>query len=188
MKHVMLDLETLGTIPGSAVISVGAVEFELDGSTGKTFHQNITAASCREIGLIEDPATHQWWAKQSKEAQERVMRDRKPITDTVSRFGSWFLSCGAEFVWGNGSTFDVVLWECACRKVGVSAPWKFWNVRDMRTVIHLFDFDVRDMKRVGVHHDALDDAKFQVACVAAALKKGRPAPINTYVADEGLFA
>lgn len=171
MKHVMLDLETLGTIPNSSVISIGAVEFELDGSIGKTFSANISAASCREIGLIEDPATHQWWAKQSKEAQDRVMADRKPVSDVVTRFGSWFLSSGAEFVWGNGASFDVVLWECVCRRVGVSAPWKFWNVRDLRTVLHLFDLDVRTMNRVGVHHDALDDAKFQVNCIAAALRK-----------------
>jgi len=181
MKHVMLDLETLGTVPNSAVISIGAVQFDLNGEMGKTFHSNITAASCREIGLIEDPATHQWWAKQSKEAQDRIMADRKPVNEVVSRFGSWFLGCGAEFVWGNGATFDVVLWECVCRRLGVSPPWKFWNVRDMRTVIHMFDLDVRTMGRAGVHHDALDDAKFQVACIAAALNKGRAGK------SEGIF-
>lgn len=173
MKHVMLDLETLGTIPGSAVISIGAAEFELDGSIGKTFKQNITAASCREIGLIEDPATHKWWTEQSKEAQDRIIQNRKPVTEVASLFHSWFMSTGAEFVWGNGATFDVVLWESVCRKLGISAPWKFWNVRDMRTLIHLFEFDVRTMNRVGVHHDALDDVKFQIACCVRALQKGR---------------
>ena len=179
MKHVMLDLETLGTIPGSAVISIGAAQFDLDGKIGKTFHQNVLASSCREIGLVEDPATHEWWAKQSKEAQDRIMRDRKPVTEVANRFHAWFQSTGAEFVWGNGATFDVTLWEAVCRKLGVSPPWKFWNVRDMRTLVHLFDFDVRDMRREGVHHDALDDVKFQIACVAKALQKGRPGVSRT---------
>lgn len=173
MKHVMLDLETLGTIPGASVISIGAAEFELDGAVGRTFSQNISAASCREIGCVEDPATHDWWAKQSKEAQDRLTKDRKHVAEAAALFHAWFQKCGADFVWGNGATFDVSLWEAICRKLGISAPWKFWNVRDMRTVIHLFDFDVRDMKRSGVHHDALDDVKFQIACVSAALKKGR---------------
>lgn len=181
MKHIMLDLETLGTTPYSSVISVGAVEFETDGTLGRTFKQNITPASCREIGLIEDPATHQWWAKQSKEAQEAVARDRKAVSEAAAAFHAWFLRTGAEFVWGNGSTFDVVLWECVCRRLGISPPWKFWNVRDLRTAIHLFDFDVRDMRRVGTHHDALDDAKFQVACLAAALAKSKR------VAASGVF-
>lgn len=180
MKHVMLDLETLGTVPNSVVISIGAVEFELDGRAGKSFQANIAAASCREIGLIEDPATHQWWAKQSKEAQDRVTTDPRPVGEVASRFGSWFSSRGAEFVWGNGATFDVVLWECVCRKLGIAPPWKFWNVRDMRTVIHLFDLDVRTMNRVGVHHDALDDAKFQVSCIAAALKKNAGAAAGIF--------
>lgn len=175
MKHAMLDLETLGTFPGASVISVGAVQFELDGSIGTTFHRNISAASCRELGLLEDPQTVEWWTKQSKEAQDRVTKEPKPVTAVVTEFNSWFMRSGCEFVWGNGATFDVTLWEAVCRKLGIAAPWKFWNVRDMRTVIHLFDLDVRTMNRVGVHHDALDDAKFQVKCVAAALKKGLPA-------------
>jgi len=182
MKHVMLDLETLGTIPGSAVISIGAAQFDLDGSIGKTFKQNISATSCREIGLIEDPATHKWWSEQSKEAQDRLLIDRKPVVEAASLFHAWFQSCGAEFVWGNGATFDVTLWEAVCRKIGIQAPWKFWNVRDMRTVMHICDFDVRTMNRVGVHHDALDDVKFQIACVVQALQKFRTPKADTVFA------
>lgn len=182
----MLDLETLGTIPGSAVISIGAVQFDLAGNLGKTFQQNIRATSCREVGLVEDPATHEWWAKQSEDARQRVLKDRVSVTEAAAKFHTWFIGCKAEFVWGNGATFDVTLWEAVCRKMGVSAPWKFWNVRDMRTVIHLCDLDVRTMNRVGVHHDALDDAKFQVKCVAAALKKGLSLPIAAPA--EGAFS
>ncbi|MCY0148341.1 3'-5' exoribonuclease [Hoeflea sp. G2-23] len=169
----MLDLETLGTKPGSSVISIGAAQFDLNGAIGKTFKQNISAASCREIGLIEDPATHQWWAKQSEAAQAKIMADRKPVTEAAQMFHSWFMRTGAEFVWGNGSTFDVTLWEAVCRKLEVTPPWKFWNVRDLRTALHLFDLDPRTMGRTGTHHDALDDAKFQITCLVAAVKKGR---------------
>ena len=176
MKHVMLDLETLGTVPGASIISIGAVQFDMDGSIGETFKQNISAASCREAGFVEDPNTIAWWAKQSEEAQKLVVQDTKPVQAVVSNFSQWFMRNGCEFIWGDGATFDVTLLEAAYRKLGVAAPWKFWNVRDLRTAIHLFDFDVRDMNRVGVHHDALDDAKFQVACLAAATKSLRAKP------------
>ena len=182
MKHIMLDLETLGTIPGSSLLSIGAVQFDLDGNLGTTFHQNVSAASCREIGLIEDPATIAWWSKQSKEAQDRVKADPKPVTAVISAFSMWFMKSGCEFVWGNGSTFDVTLMEAVYRRLGISAPWKFWNVRDVRTALHLFDFDVRTMNRAGVHHDALDDAKFQVSCVAKALE-----PIRGKQPDKSVF-
>jgi DNA polymerase III epsilon subunit-like protein len=174
MKHVMLDLETLGTVPGASVISIGAVQFDLDGRMGETFQKNISAASCREIGLVEDPNTIAWWAKQSEEAQSRVVKDTQPVGAVVSAFSSWFLRNGCEFVWGHGSTFDVTLWEAVCRRLGVGVPWKFYNVRDTRTIFHVMGLDIRTMNRVGVHHDALDDAKFQVACVAEALKSLRP--------------
>jgi 3' exoribonuclease, RNase T-like len=47
MKHCMLDLETLGLRPGSSILSVAAVEFEIDGQRDRSFHANITRASCK---------------------------------------------------------------------------------------------------------------------------------------------
>ena len=48
-------------------------------------------------------------------------------------------------------------------------PWKFWNVRDVRTVVDLakpFRNLKKDYKRKGTHHNALDDAIFQASYVS----------------------
>lgn len=176
MKHVMLDLETFGTKPGVILRSIGAVEFELDGTLGKKIYANIDRASCEAAGLVADPRTEQWWSEQSKASQEALLVDPKPLKDVVTSFASWFGKQGAVCVWGHGAAFDPVIFEAAANAVGVEVPWKFWNVRDTRTVFDLFGFDTSGSKRDGVYHNALDDAVFQTKCLCAALAKGR-APV-----------
>ncbi len=169
----MLDLETFGTKPGVVIRSLGAIEFDLDGSTGKSCYANISQASCEAAGLTVDPATVEWWKQQSKEAQAAFRVDPKPLPDVAISFYKWFAACGATHVWSHGAAFDTIIWEAASLAVKVPVPWKFYNVRDTRTVFDLFDFDIRDIPRDGTYHNALDDATYQVKCVAAALRKGR---------------
>ncbi len=175
MKHVMLDLETFGVRPGFALRSLGAVEFELDGTTGRTCYANISRASCDALGLKIDPNTERWWSEQSAEARAALEVDPKPIRDVVESFNAWFAKVGGVYLWCHGAAFDAVLYEAACVALRVPLPWKFYNVRDTRTVLDLFDFDLRELHRDGTHHDALDDARFQVRAITEALKKGRKA-------------
>ncbi|MGO3930827.1 3'-5' exonuclease [Rhodopseudomonas pseudopalustris] len=177
----MIDLETFGTRPGCVIRSIGAVQFDLDGNTGATFYRNISKQSCLDVGLVVDPATERWWAEQAPAAQRALSNDQRPLREVAEEFRAWF-TANAEFAWGHGASFDPPLWEAACVAAKALVPWKFWNVRDTRTVYHVFNFETRDLRRRGVHHNALDDAIYQVDCVAAALKKGLPAQ------DGGVFA
>ena len=66
------------------------------------------------------------------------------------------------------SGFDITIVEDLYRrhheKHEFAIPWKFWNVWCFRTFNHLTK--ARDkFKREGVHHDALDDARYQAQVV-----------------------
>ncbi len=181
----MLDLETFGTRPGSALRSIGAVQFDLDGRTGETFYRNITRKSCKDAGLVVDPNTEAWWAAPERaDARKTLEVDQRELADVARDFTAWFQKNGCVYPWGHGASFDPPLWESACAAVKVVPPWKFYDIRDTRTVHHIFNFETRDLRRRGVYHNALDDALYQVDCVAAALRKGRPAA----PAAEGIFA
>lgn len=171
MIHCMLDLETLGVRPGCAIRSIGAVMFDLNGRIGDTFSVNVTRASCEAAGLHVDPNTEKWWAEQSEAARLALDIDQIPLDRAIVGFFRWFADKGAEKVWSHGATFDIPIVEAAAYVVKQRAPWKFWNARDTRTLYEICDFDVRDMNRASGQHEALADAKFQVACVAAALQK-----------------
>ncbi|MCB2107006.1 MAG: 3'-5' exoribonuclease [Rhodobacteraceae bacterium] len=171
----MMDLETMGTRPGSVILSIGAVTFDpKTGDIGSApFYATITSASCIDAGLTVDPATRKWWKRQSIEARAAVTRDTRPLREVAQAFREWFRASGATFVWGQGASFDPPLWEVASRAVGIEPPWRFWNIRDTRTVYHLCDFDDKALPREGTYHNALDDARHQVLCVAAALAQLR---------------
>lgn len=171
MTHIMLDLETFGTRAGSVIRSIGAVVFDPNGAElGAEFYRNIDRASCESVGLTTDKSTEDWWAKQSKEAQDSLLEDQLPLGQVVSDFNQWFVhQCGTK-VWCQGANFDSVLWEAAVAAAGHRVPWRFWCVRDTRTVYEMFRFDASALKREGTYHNALADAKHQAGCVQTAVR------------------
>lgn len=157
--EIMLDLETMGIKPGSAIISIGACT--LDGRD--TFYSPIFLESCLPYGLTKDPSTESWWSKQSEEARKVLSDpDRIEIGPALMGFADWIRrvsSPGKVKVWGNGSDFDNVLLTCAYDALGFDAPWRFYNNRCFRTAKALGP--KVDLPREGVHHNALDDALHQ---------------------------
>lgn len=171
----MLDLETFGTTPGSVLRSVGAVVFDLSGQMGPEFYYNIDKQSCLDVGLTVDANTEAWWSQQSKEAQDALLVDPRPLPWVVADFHGWFLANKGVTVWAQGANFDPAMWEAAADAVGNKVPWKFWNVRDTRTVYDVANMNPTLVKRTGTYHNALDDAKHQVRCVAIAVKMAKGA-------------
>jgi len=173
MKNVMLDLETLGTKAGCSILSIGAVFFNpWTGETGERFYVNINVESCEKLGLTADPKTVQWWSEQSQEAKEGLKINQFEVSLAVMFFIQWFNKNKGEEVWCQGAGFDAPILEHIIEKLGYETPWKFWNVRDTRTVYSLFSFNPNSIKREGTYHNALDDSLHQVKCVYNAIKKG----------------
>lgn len=167
----MLDLETFGTKPGSVLRSIGAVVFDLSGNMGEEFYYNIDQGTCQAAGLTVDANTAQWWSRQSKEARDALLVDPRPLPWVVADFHGWFVAnagMGAR-VWAQGANFDPAMWEAAALAVNNPVPWKFYNVRDTRTAYDIANLNTSSVPRSGTYHNALDDAKHQVRCVAKAI-------------------
>lgn len=168
MTDVMFDLETYGKAAGCAIRSVGAVFFDMHGNFGPEFYRNVELQSCLDVGLTVDPETKAWWEKQSKEAQNSLLVEQRPLKEVVSEFANWLKAKGGQRIWAQGATFDPPIWDAACTALGKQVPWKFWDVRDTRTAYDLYNFDPRSVVREGTHHNALEDAKHQAVCVQTA--------------------
>lgn len=165
MKHVMIDLETLGTDPGCAILSIGATQFNLDGPTGDPFHAKIDPESCQSHGLRIDAGTLNWWLGQDPEAQQ-VMRGGGPLRHALGLFTEWFPN-GAK-VWANAPTFDCQILRAAYDAVGAEAPWDYYDERCHRTLKNLPCSP--SIKREGTHHNAKDDALHQARVAGATLR------------------
>ena len=160
LRHVMIDLETMGTTPDSAIVSIGAVIF--DPRYGKVSKQTFY----RELDWEDQerhicPETTKWWEGQTAEAKAAHF-GLDALEDVLKELAEW-LPKDAK-VWGNGSTFDISMLEDAYRQYNIDIPWKFWNVRDCRTVLDMYEstrggFN-KTVNRQGAHN-ALDDARFQ---------------------------
>lgn len=161
-NSVMIDLETLGTRPGSAILSIGAVEFDLaDYTLAREFYIEIDRHDSERAGFLVQEDTLAWWTKQSPEAQ-RVLNPDAPssVVEALAGFTEFMVPNKGQTVWGNGSDFDLVLLRSAYEKIGAEAPWKYWDNRCYRTMKGVHS-KVPRLKRSGTHHNSLDDAKYQ---------------------------
>lgn len=168
MNNTMLDLETWGIVPGCAIRSIGAVMFDpISGGIGKEFYMNIDEATCTGVGLTKSEDTIKYWAEQRPEAQSVLLPDQFPLEEVLDCFVQWFQRSQGIFVWSQGANFDEPIIQAAMRACAIEAPWKFWNVRDTRTAYEMARFNHFKVKRNGIAHYALDDAKHQVKCLQA---------------------
>ena len=164
----MIDLETLGQIPGSAIVSIGCYELE----TERTFYEEITLASNFAAKLTICASTIEWWMKQSDEARAVFNSpNRVMLNVALLKLSNWLQKSGSFQPWGNGANFDLTLLECAYRACKLEIPWKYTSVRCYRTLKAEF----RHIKAVrsGVAHNALDDAKVQGIHLKAILDSNR---------------
>ena len=153
----MLDLETLGTRPGSAIRAIGAVKFDGEKITSE-FYQRIDLRSCVAHGLVIDASTVLWWLGQSDAARHEFTRSGVALSVGLELFRVWIEDADAQ-VWGNGAAFDNALLAEAYARLDQRTPWKFTNDRCYRTLKALYP--VADFVGVGTHHHALDDARSQ---------------------------
>jgi hypothetical protein len=172
MKHCMIDTETLGLKPDAKILSIGAVMFDpREDELGAEFYAVFDRDS--QPGRVEDEGTIAWWAKQSEEAKAALTRTPAiPMPTILKEFRDWWGRCGAKYPWANGAAFDIPLLENAYDPL--STPWKFYHVRDTRTIYWLGN--TKPIRSTG-HHDALEDAKAQALAVIRAyrlLKEAAP--------------
>lgn len=180
-NHVMIDLETLGIKTDAIVLEIGAVVFDITtGEIGNKFNATIDMQSSIDAGRTIDSPTLNWWMSQPIEIREIVFSGETPFSLALDRFYNWFPE-GA-YVWGNGPSFDISKLESAYEALNgpESYPWKFYNVRCVRTIRDLTKdvIDRNDIKIHGFKHTALADAIWQAKYVSKmyqVLKKG----INT---------
>lgn len=163
MKPVMLDLETAGQGPDSAIIAIGAVQFDpAAGIVTERCYLPVDLASSVAAGGVIDPSTVTWWMRQSDAARTELTRPAIQIGSALDAFAVWLARIGDPAkteVWGNGAAFDNIILAGAYKRIGRAAPWPFWNDRCYRTVKSLFP--AIKLERAGTHHNALDDAESQ---------------------------
>lgn len=173
----MHDLETRGTTPGCAIVSVGLIGFDPfaervdDIFVDEGFYTVVTLESNIDAFLHIDKSTNDWWAKQTPGARVALDQHKANVGWTLSEtlqgmvdYVGTHVSPRNALMWGNGADFDNPIVAVAARMVGFKLPWQ-WGNRCYRTIKNLhevFGTEFAVPKKVGtVAHNALADAKDQ---------------------------
>lgn len=165
MDHLMVDIETMGNKSGCAIVSIGAIRFNIDtGETGEEFYRNISLESCLKAGLTVQADTIMWWLNQSKESRDSLKSDRCSINEAMYAFKYFYNN---ELIWANSPRFDLEIIAAAFNKCDDDIPWDFRKERCCRTLYAMAPDLVKGWKYDGDAHKALDDCHNQIRkCVA----------------------
>ncbi|MGC8159528.1 3'-5' exoribonuclease domain-containing protein [Salmonella enterica] len=177
--HLMVDLKAMGTNPDAPIVSIAAILFDPQtGEIGAIFYVVISLVDAMESGAVPDGETIERWLQQSGEARSALLVDQRFLVDALLQLREFINEHSDEKliqVWGNGETFDNVILRRSYERLGIPCPWRFYNDRDIRTIVELgkaIGYDARnDIAFEGERHNALDDARHQAKYVSAIWQK-----------------
>jgi hypothetical protein len=164
LGHLMLDLETMGKRAGCAIVSIGAVEFDIEtGKTGREFYERVGLQSCLDVGLFVEASTIYWWMQQNEKARLELCEPAVGIYAALEKLRSFVGFLGDYQLWGNGARFDIGILEAAYFACGYKElPWYFRNERDVRTLVSFAPSVKENYPFTGVLHNPIDDCKHQI--------------------------
>lgn len=166
-RHLMVDIETLGSRPGSAIASIGAVAFTPSGVIAE-WECVVDPQSCVKHGMTLDVDTIKWWMRQSEAARASTFSG--PSADIVLALHQLAHFANVEHrvvdYWSHGATFDLVLLNCAADAIGGNHLVKdFRRARDTRTLYEITGVNPKTFMGTGTAHNAVDDARAQALAV-----------------------
>lgn len=173
MKHCMVDLETFSTNNDAVIISIGAIVFDPTKPTDEddaSFHVCVTPMWQDRYKRHMNAETVMWWMDPERAGawKEWVDTLKFDLPTALEGFQMFLAQNEATQdilrVWGNGASFDNVILRSAYAATGQECPWNYYNDRCFRTLKNLTkDAKSLEPERAGTHHNALDDARHQVA-------------------------
>lgn len=176
MNDCMIDIECFGIREDAALVGIGAVFFDLQTCTiGPTFNGHIHLATSMAAGGTIDASTCLWWLGQSEEVRNQVRFQGRDVRLVMTEFIEWMDEHSdpkTVRVYGNSDAFDIGKMENTMARLGLSPPWFWTNRRCFRTIRNLYpQVEYDPSQKVGVAHDPLVDAVFQVEHLLAIKKR-----------------
>lgn len=166
----MIDLETLSTSKQPLLLQAGWCVFDPAGQglVETSPNHNINIDSCLPLGGEISDGTLRFWLTQAPQARESVAAPGADVREVLTRLSLDYQRHGCRGVWSNGSCFDVVIVEHYMSRLGLTPPWKFWDIRDTRTLWALAETMGWRRDKGTVAHTAREDAVAQALQVQAA--------------------
>lgn len=163
---LMIDIEGLGTGPDTTILTIAAQAFDpLDrGVYDRFYYARIDLESQEGRSIQQD--TIDWWATQPAAARDEAFadEDRVPLDRALDELHQ--LAWHARRIWAQGPTYDINILEHAYKSYNKPLPWRFFQVRDSRTVFSLWP----GLPKPPTSHHALEDCCRQIELLQHTLR------------------
>lgn len=178
MREIMLDLECTDSKRTAAIVSIGAVFFDIHKQElGEEFYVEVSVNGIKkqiEAGRTLSLDTMVWWLGQSDGARNVWLKNNHIKQDIIHALHMFASYCSQSKerprVWGNGVDYDNVVLRDCYEMFNIKTPWHFRDNRCYRTMKNLFNKAHTGLERQGSHHNGLDDAKTQAVHLMKMLK------------------
>lgn len=168
--HFMIDIEALGQRAGSAITEIAAVTF--DPETGETGHEFLVHVKPM-LPFVCDYETIQWHKEHGSTIDHPdAVEPREAIAKLCAWLDEAIPDAYGRVPWSWGITYDFPLLDplVDMRPAGAPEPWRFFQVRDARTIWRTaFGY----LKHEPRPHEALADTKAAIADLVRALRELR---------------
>lgn len=164
-SHLMIDIEGLATGPDATILTIAAQQFDpfSTGYLSRDYYCRVTLES-QENRAIEEH-TLDWWATQGPSKDEAFNEaDRIPLDQALDEL--YKLAWQHDYIWMNGPTYDANILEHAYKSYGKAMPWRYYKIRDARTIYSLYP----DLPKPPTSHHALEDCRRQIDMLQATFR------------------
>ena len=162
----MIDIEGLATGPETTILTIAAQEFDpLDRDRfGRDYYVRVDLES--QEGRTIEQGTIDWWATQPVAVRDEAFSEQDRVPLGMALQGLHRMVWHARRVCAQGPTYDMNILEHAFKSLQMPLPWKYYAVRDSRTVFALCP----NLERYPASHHALEDCRRQILLLWDALE------------------
>ena len=162
----MVDIEGLATGPETTILTIAAQEFDpLErGRFGRDYYVRVDLES--QEGRTIEQGTIDWWATQPAVVREEAFSEQARVSLQEALQGLHRVIWHARRLWAQGPTYDINILEHAFKSLQMPLPWRYFAVRDSRTVFSLCP----NLEKYPASHHALEDCRRQIQLLWDALE------------------
>ena len=183
---LMLDIETLGLEPMSVITQIAAVPFDFkDNSLNFGIDFNINLNNCLNNGAVINGDTLLWTIKNNLQSLEN-QEQRFTIPEALIRFQRYIKDINPECIWAKSPQFDCSMLEIWYKRCELAIPWKYNQLRDVRTIEYFgktklglgSELDQLHDKYGKKLHNPTTDCHFQIEVIRLVMNHPIPKRVN----------
>jgi hypothetical protein len=168
----MIDIECLAQSSDAVILTIGAICFDpysndiedfqnqkIEKHNFTKFYRRVSIDSCTDAGLVISDDTVTWWSKQNQKAIDEAFSedDREPLDKVLKELFTFSRHC--THFWAKSPQFDMSIIETAAKRLEFGVPWRYSQLRDVRTIEELTGLESRSSNDHRADEDALNQAK-----------------------------